>query len=164
GFGAVPGADKPGGGVALLEVGGVPEQDEVVDDASHGRGAGDGLWRLVLGIGEAEELLLVVKCHFDGPPPSVAFQDEGVVDGEVGAEERLVAASAAGVSDDDDLDRLVAERAVPESGAAKGQRGDLPPVEGDRQRIPASAGRRHHPGGGEPVPLASWTAALSWTA
>ena len=87
-----------------------------------------------------------------------------MIDGEVGAEERLVAAAAAGVSDDDDADRLVAQRAVPEGGAAEDQRGDLPPVEGDRQRVPAAAGRGHRLGGGQPVPLAAWAAALTGTA
>src|SRR5205085_8268341 len=105
-----------------------------------------------------------VKRHLDGPPASVALQDEGVIDGEIGAEERLVAASAAGVSDDDDPDRLVAQGAVPEGGAAEDQRGDLPPIEGDRQRVPAAAGRGHRLRGREPVPLAAWATALARSA
>jgi hypothetical protein len=63
-----------------------------------------------------------------------------VVDDEIGAEERLITAATARVSDDHDTDRLVAERAIPEGGAGEDQRGDLPPVEGERQRIPATAG------------------------
>ena len=113
------GRTEPAGGEALLDARGVPEQDQIVDDAGHRGGAGDGLGGLVLGILEAEELLLIVKRDLDGPSPSIAFEDEGVVDGEVGTEERLVPAAAAGISDDDDADRLVAQRAVPEGGQPK---------------------------------------------
>jgi hypothetical protein len=69
------------GGEALLDAGGVPEQDQVVDEAGHGCGARDGLGSLILGILEAEELLLIVKRDLSGPPPRLAFQDEGGVDG-----------------------------------------------------------------------------------
>jgi len=99
------------------------------------RATASGVWffgGLVLGILEAEELLLVVKRDLDGPPASVALQDEGVVDGEVGAEEGLVTAAATRVPDDHDPDRLVAQGAVPEGGAAEDERGDLPAVEGER--------------------------------
>src|SRR5215210_5294874 len=89
GFGAVPGADRPAGGVALLEASGVPEQDEVVDDAGQRGGPGDGGRGLVLGILEAEELLLVVERDLDGPPAGIPGEDEGVVDDEVGTEEGL---------------------------------------------------------------------------
>ena len=67
GFGAVPGADQPAGGEALLDARRVPEQDQVVDDAGHGGGACDGLGGLILGILEAEELLLIVKRDLNQP-------------------------------------------------------------------------------------------------
>jgi hypothetical protein len=105
--------------------------------ASLGSTSSHGLGGLVLGILEAEELLLVVEGDLDGPPASIALEDEGVVNGQVGAEECLVAAATAGISDDDDADRLRAQRAVPEGGTAEDQRGDLTAVEGDGQRIPA---------------------------
>ena len=57
-------------------------------------------------------------------------------------------------------DGLVAERAVPEGGTAKDQRGDPPAVEGDRQGIPAPTSCRHRLESRQPVPLATGTAAL----
>src|SRR5205823_9355210 len=87
GRGAIPGADQPAGGAALLEAGGVPAQDQIVDDARQRSGARDGLGRLVLGILAAEDLLLIVKRDLKGPAPSRALKDDGVVDGEVGAAE-----------------------------------------------------------------------------
>src|SRR5262249_53286473 len=99
----------------------------------------------------------------NGPAASIALQDEGVLDGQVGTEERLVAAPAAGVTDDDDADRLGAQGAVPEGGTAEHERRDLPTIEGDRQRIPASAGCGHRFGGGQAVPLAAWASALTRT-
>jgi hypothetical protein len=74
-----------------------------------------------------------------------------VVDGQIGAEARRVAAATDGVADDHDANRPVAERAVPEGGAAGGQRGDLTTTESDRQRIPATASRRHRLGSGQAV-------------
>src|SRR5215217_1044583 len=109
---------------ALLDARGVPEQDQVVDEAGQRGRAGDGLGGLVLGFLEAEELLLIVKRDLNGPAAGIPGEDEGVVDGEVGTEERLVAAPAARITDDDDADRLVAQRTVPEGGAAEDERGD----------------------------------------
>jgi hypothetical protein len=123
-LGAIPGANQPGCGESLLNPGGIPEQHEIVDDARHGGGAGDGGGGLVLGVLEAEELLVIVKRHFNGPPARVAFQDEGGVAGEVGTEEGLVTTPAARIPDNDDPDRLVPEGTVPEGGAAKDERGD----------------------------------------
>jgi hypothetical protein len=51
----------------MLEAGGVPEEHEVVDNARHRGGAGDGSGGLVLGILEVEELLLVVKRDLKWP-------------------------------------------------------------------------------------------------
>src|SRR5262249_36954595 len=160
----VPRATGPAGGVALPDAGSVPEEDEVVDQAGHGRRAGDGLGGLVLRILEAEELFLLVERHLDGPPASVALQDEGGVDREVGAEERLVAAATARVAHDDDADRLVAQGAVPAGGAAEHERGDLPTVEGERQRVPATAGGRHRLRGGQAVAPLARSAALAGAA
>src|SRR3954469_875203 len=109
-----------------------------------------------MGIGEAEELLPVVKRDLDGPSASVAFEDEGGIDSQVGTEEGLVTATAAGISDDDYADRLVSERAVPEGGTAEDERGDLPTVEGDGQRITAPTRGGHRLGRGQPMPLAPW--------
>src|SRR5215207_5793693 len=81
GLGAVPGSDRPVGGEALVDASSVPEQDQIVGDAGDRGGACDGRGGLVLGILEAEELLLVVEGDLDGPPPSIAFEDEGVIDG-----------------------------------------------------------------------------------
>jgi hypothetical protein len=63
---------------------------------------------------------LVVNGRINGPPVSMALQDEGVVDGEIRAEGRFIAAAATGVSDQHDVDRVVAQRTVPEGGAAEG--------------------------------------------
>jgi hypothetical protein len=52
-LGAIPGADDPVGGATLLDTGGIPEQDQVVDEAGERGGASDGLGGLVLGILEA---------------------------------------------------------------------------------------------------------------
>jgi hypothetical protein len=67
GLGAIPGAADPPRGEPLLEAGGVPEQHQVVDEAGHRCGAGDGRGGLVLGILEAEELLLIVKRDLNQP-------------------------------------------------------------------------------------------------
>src|SRR5918911_1221949 len=86
GLGAIPGTDEPAGGAALLEAGGVPEQDQIVDEAGQRGGAGDRGGGLILRVFEAEELLLVAERDLDRPPPGVALQDEGMVDGEAGPE------------------------------------------------------------------------------
>src|SRR5262249_4535475 len=135
-----------------------------IDEARHRRGAGDGGGGLVLGILETEELLLIVKRHLDSPSAGIPGEDEGVVDGEVGAEERFVAAPAARVSDDHDADRVVAQGAVPESGTAEDERGDRSAVEGERQRVPAATGGRHRLRGGQAVTTLARPAALTGTA
>ena len=96
-----------------------------------------------------------------GPASGVAFQDEGLVDGEVGTEERLVAATTAGIADDHEPERLIAERTIPEGGAAEDERGDLAAVEGERQRVPAPPGRRHRLRSGQAVATLARPATLT---
>ena len=98
---------------------GEPEQDQVIDEETEGSGAPDGSGRLALRVGQAQELLGAMKSDLQGPAADIGFQDEDGINGQVGAEEGLVAALAAGVADQDDLDRCVAQSRVPER--AQGQ-------------------------------------------
>jgi hypothetical protein len=82
------------------------------------------LGSLVLGVGEADGLLLIVKRDVDGPSSSTARQNECVIDLEFGTEKRLVGAETAGLADDD-ADGLAAQGAVPQGGAAEDQRRDV---------------------------------------
>ena len=66
-LGSIPGADDPAGGTALLDARGVPEQDQVVDEAGERCGTSDGLGGLGLGVLEAEELLLRVERDLNQP-------------------------------------------------------------------------------------------------
>src|SRR5215212_8614886 len=59
-LGPVPRTNQPVGGVPLLDAGGVPEQDQIIDEAGHWSRAGDGGGGLVLRVLKAEELLLIV--------------------------------------------------------------------------------------------------------
>ena len=76
---------------------------------------------LVLRVFEAEGLLVFGKKDLQGPGASIAFQEEGGADGQVGAEERLLA-PAGGVADQDDPHRLVGQGVVPQGGATEDQR------------------------------------------
>src|SRR5438128_6776876 len=66
-LGAVPRAQDPPEGAALLEVRGCPEQDQAVDQPGERRGALHGGWRLSLGLAEAEVLLAVVEGDLQRP-------------------------------------------------------------------------------------------------
>src|SRR5437762_614108 len=59
---------------------------------------------------------------------------------------------------------LLDASAVPEGGAAEDQRSDPPAVEGQRQRVPALAGGRHHLWGGQAVAPLARPAALTGAA
>src|SRR5262249_29512670 len=97
--GAIPGAGHPTGGGALLDLPRVPEQDQGVDETGQWGRAGHRALVLLLGLGEAQELLLVVKGDLQGPAASIPGQDEGRVHREIGAEERIVVALAGRVAD-----------------------------------------------------------------
>src|SRR5580658_2163555 len=77
------------------------QQDQIVDKKDQGSGACSCLGYSVLRIFEAQKLLDVAEANFQGPTPREDLQDLRGLESEIGGEEAIVAATAAGVAHHD---------------------------------------------------------------
>src|SRR5712691_5771516 len=106
GLGGIPWAHDPAEGATLLEVRGGPEQDQAVDHSGERGGPFNRPWRLVLGVAEAEVLFAVMEGDLQRPAMGIRLEDGRRVLRQIGAEERLVMASATRVAHHHDPDEL----------------------------------------------------------
>src|SRR5260370_32148199 len=92
----------------------VPQQYEVIDIEDKGSGSLSGFGDAILRVFKAEELLHVAEADLQWPAQGEGFEYLGRLQREVGGEEAIVAAAAAGIVDHNDTQQSRSGAGIPQ--------------------------------------------------